>query len=555
MEISLPVTAGYSFGLRAADPCAQSVRMKAIIQHALCGFSLFMASVALMPWPVAAAAAPSAPMGRADAWHLLARTGFGAAPADVERFATLSREAAIDALLTDVRRRATLLPPAWAHRYERVFRPGMTAEQRRAANRREQVERGLELRAWWVAEMLATPTPLTERMTLFWHNHFATSQQKVRVASLMYRQNVLLREHALGNFAVLLREVAKDPAMLVWLDGAQNRRGAPNENFAREVMELFTLGEGRYTEADVREAARALTGWSVDPETGDFRFRRALHDPGVKTIFGRTGPHSGDDLITLLLAQPATAEFITRKLWREFVGEPRPEDAPEITRLAAAFRGSGYELKPLVAGILRTEAFWSPARRGELVKSPVDLVVGTLRTFAFEVEDAAPFAIVLRQLGQDLFAPPNVKGWPGGEAWLSTSTLLARKAFLNRLFRADEMREAANDATEGTDGMPRDARGLIDRDLPGQGRARAQMRFALGTAPAPMSPMGRAQLRGQFAFSATDWAARHGLDLTRADPGVAELLLASPPVQAQPVPRDALASLRALVLDPAYQLK
>lgn len=537
-----------------------------MIRNARHHVTLFLASVACASLVIASAATPvaapaaapaEAPMGAAEARHLLHRTGFGAAPADVERFAALTRGAAIDALLSGVRRRAGLPPPAWALRYERVFRPEMTAEERQAANRREQVERGLELRAWWVAEMLATPTPLTERMTLFWHNHFATSQQKVRSAFLMYRQNVLLREHALGNFAVLLREVAKDPAMLIWLDGAQNRRGAPNENFAREVMELFTLGEGRYTEADVREAARALTGWSIDPDTGEFRLRRGQHDAGEKTIFGRTGRFTGDDLITLLLAQPTTAEFITRKLWRELVGEPRPEDAREIESLAAAFRASGYELKPLVAGILRSEAFWSPARRGDMVKSPVDLVVGTLRTFAFEVEDAAPFAVVLRQLGQDLFAPPNVKGWPGGEAWLTTSTLLARKAFLNRLFRADEMRPPEPGVTTAMG----DARAVIDRDLMGQGRARAQMRLALGerVAAAPMAPSAavadRLQMRGRFAFSAEAWAARVRLDLGRSDGRAAELLLAGPPVAAQPVAGDALASLRALTLDPIYQLK
>ena len=275
----------------------------------------------------------------------------------------------------------------------------------------------------------------------FWHNHFATSQQKSRSATLMYRQNVLLRKYSTGNFAAMLREVGKDPAMLIYLDGAQNRKGAPNENFAREVMELFTLGEGHYTEQDVKEAARAFTGWSIDGESGEFRFRRAIHDDGVKKVLGQEGRFNGDDMITLLLQQPATGEFVVGKLWREFVSpDPaRTANAAVVKKLAADWRAANYEIKPLLREMLLSDAFWAPENRGVLVKSPVDLVIGSLRQFRFSVEDPAPFAVILRQLGQDLFNPPNVKGWPGGEAWLNTSTLLARKGFLNRLFRADEM--------------------------------------------------------------------------------------------------------------------
>src|SRR5450432_4935955 len=235
---------------------------------------------------------------------------------------------------------------------------------------KQQVREGLDLRGWWVEEMLATPSPLTERMTLFWHNHFVSSQQKVKLAELMYRQNVTLRANALGNFGVLLHAIGRDPAMVIYLDSAQNRKGTPNENFAREVMELFTLGEGNYTEQDVKEAARAFTGWSLDRTSGQFVFRRFIHDDGVKTVLGRTGNLDGDQVLDILLAQPATAEFVTSKLWREFVS-PDP-DPREVRRIAQLFRSSNYDIKVALRALLTCDAFWAPENRGTLVKSPVE---------------------------------------------------------------------------------------------------------------------------------------------------------------------------------------
>jgi uncharacterized protein (DUF1800 family) len=501
-----------------------------------------------------------------DARHLLNRTSFAAQPKEIAAYSKLTRAEAVDRLLSEARRQAGYPAPVWAKTYERTYRPEMTVEQRQEAQRREQVVRALELRTWWTAEMLSTPTPLTEVMTLFWHNHFATSQAKVRTASLMYRQNVMLRQHALGNFAVMLRDVAKDPAMLIYLDTAQNKKGAANENFAREVMELFTLGEGNYSEQDIKEVARAFTGWSFDQDAGEFRFRRAQHDEGVKTIFGQSGKFTGDDVVTLLLKRPQTSEFIVGKLWREFVS---PElNTAEIHRIARVFREANYEIKPMLRAMLLAEDFWAAKNRAVLVKSPVDLVVGSLRQFQFEVEDPAPFAVIMRQLGQDLFGPPNVKGWPGGEAWLNTTTLLARKGFANRLFRADEMGQTSNAAAA-----------LIDRDLTGQGRQRAQMRLATnqgmnvrqqssamndradsmnggttmqdGKAGTPAFGVSN-NLKGQYFFDATKWLAQYP---NQSD---AELLwktlLAGPPVQVAQLKYD-LAGLRAIALDPMYQLK
>ena len=521
---------------------------------------LLVASIASAQAPAERLARAPTAMGFDEARHLLNRTSFAAQTAEIEEYAKLTRAEGVDRLLAETRRQASYPPPAWTAKYERVYRPEMTQEERMKANRRELVERGLELRTWWVAEMLSTPSPLTEKMTLFWHNHFATSQQKVRSANLMYRQNVKLRSYATGNFAALLREVSKDPAMLIYLDGAQNRKGAPNENFAREVMELFTLGEGNYSEQDIKEVARAFTGWSIDGEAGDFRFRRAIHDDGSKTILGSSGKFNGDDVVTLLLQQPATSEFIVSKLWREFVS-PEP-DKVAVKQLAAIWRSANYEIKPLMRAMLLSDAFWLPENRGVLVKSPVDLVIGSLRQFRFSVEDPAPFAVILRQLGQDLFAPPNVKGWPVGDAWLNTTTLLARKGFLNRLFRADEMVKPDMAATKA-EVAAQPAAQLMDRDMVGERRQRAQMRLAVrgdvalaggGINVDNLPPFGVSnQLRGQYFFSAEQWFALQPPSMNNER--VWHTVLAGPPVQAtKELPRT-LAGLRTLALDPMYQLK
>jgi uncharacterized protein (DUF1800 family) len=384
------------------------------------------------------ALASGAPLGFDDARHLLNRTGFSATPGEIDAYAGLTREQAVDRLLAGAGRPAATPPPAWVTGFEspRRFR-GMSAEERKLAVR-DVFQKAFELQSWWLAEMLTTRSPLNERMTLFWHNHFVSSVRKVRSPQLMYRQNVLLRQHAFGNFGEMLRAVARDPAMVVYLDSASNRRGQPNENFAREVMELFTLGEGNYTEHDIKEAARAFTGWSINIDTGDFVFRPMLHDGGTKTVLGRTGNLDGDAVLELLLAQPQTAEHLVAKLWREFVSlQPDPA---EVRRIARLFRASHYDISAALRALLVADAFYARHNRAALIKSPVDIVVGTLRQFQFATGDVMPFVVATNQLGQALFAPPNVKGWAGGEAWINSTTLLARKTFLERLFRTEELR-------------------------------------------------------------------------------------------------------------------
>ena len=424
-----------------------------------------LAALALAP-----GIARAAPLGADDARHLLVRTGFGATAREVAAFAPLERAEAVDRLLAATHAKATLAPPAWVDEpYFPFYKVAKLPPDERMAEQRRNTERAFELREWWFREMLATPSPLTERMTLFWHNHFATGQQKVRSGQLVYRHNVLLRSHALGNFGELLHAVSKDPAMLIYLDNAGSRRQAPNENFAREVMELFTLGEGRYTESDIKEAARAFTGWSIDRDTGEFLYRPFFHDAGTKTVLGRTGRLGGDDVLEILLAKPETATFVTRKLWREFVS-PAPDER-EVGRLAGVFRDSRYAVKPLLRAMLLSESFWNPANRGALIKSPVDLVVGTLHTFGIRPMTLRPAVSASALLGQNVFAPPNVKGWPGGEAWINSATLLGRKQLLDRIFRgSDAMPEAGAMAAMGE-----------ERDATPEARMRRMMARGLAT--------------------------------------------------------------------------
>lgn len=505
--------------------------------------------------PVATSALPAGPIGEDGARHLLARTGFGPTAAEIRAWAQLDRRTAIDRVLATARTSPLTAPPASMADASPLRPPAGASEAERSAFRREQVRTGIELRGWWLGEMLATDSPLTERMTLFWHNHFVSSQQKVRVTKLMYRQNLLLRRHALGDFGALLHAVSKDAAMLVYLDGVQNRRAAPNENFAREVMELFTLGEGRYTETDVKEAARAFSGWSLDRETGAYVFRPALHDRGEKTILGQRGRFDGDGVLDLLLAQPATAEFVVAKLWREFVS-PEPDPA-EVKRIAGAFRASGHRIPVALRELLATAAFWAPEQRGVLVRSPVELVVGTLRSVELHPADVTAFAFATAGMGQNLFSPPNVKGWRGGEAWIDTNTLLARKTFVEQLARYEESRAMASGGATAMppaslpDRLPRAA--LAPEGLPiGEGAEDAKLR---------RQRIVRALDRAfrDLGFSATRWvasmpgatpaekrAAAQAVLLPIAAAGSGERALVEP---------DALAFVRQTMLDPAYQLK
>jgi uncharacterized protein (DUF1800 family) len=281
------------------------------------------------------------------------------------------------------------------------------------------------LKAWWVYRMLFGPDPLTERLVLLWHNHFATSNVKVENLAFMRRQNELFRKLGRGPFGDLLRAVVHDPAMLVWLDAPSNRKGHPNENLARELMELFSMGVGHYTEADVKEAARALTGWSLEDEA--FTEDAARHDAGEKIILGHKGPWKGDDLVRIVLEHPATARRLAGRVCEWFLGE-KALGMADVGTLADGLRARNLNMGWAVETVLRSRTFFADENLGNRVLSPVEYVIGAAH--ALELFEPPSSTLVLAEwcgrLGQDLFYPPNVGGWPGGRSWLTTRALLGR---------------------------------------------------------------------------------------------------------------------------------
>lgn len=303
------------------------------------------------------------------------------------------------------------------------------------------------LRGWWLYAMLNGGHRLREKMVLFWHNHFATSIAKVRSTSLMFRQNQLLRRLALGKFGPLLQGVSRDSAMLVWLDSNENVKAHPNENFAREVMELFTIGVGNYTENDVRGAARAFTGWHINGDDG-FVMNEAEHDAGSKTVLSKTGNWDGDDVLRILLEQPACGDFLAAKLYRFFVGEVAPPKKL-LDPLAAQLRGSDFDIGATVATILRSRLFFSEHAYQKRIKSPVEFVLGAVRAAWPGPIATVDLVAPLESMGQSLFAPPNVKGWTGGKNWLTDATLLARHNFAEKVAGAQPAPAAPPPAVPG----------------------------------------------------------------------------------------------------------
>lgn len=398
-----------------------------------------------------------------EAAHLLNRAGFGGAPDAIRSFHSLGRHRAIDSLLHAEDTPDAFPLPDWMkpeqiaaerrERFEMVQKARMEMqgadEGARAAKRKEimqmvfrrERERGLEAQGWWGNRTLKTQAPLREKMTLFWHNHYATSIQKVKQPALMLRQNELFRTHAFGNFKTLTHEIARDPAMMLYLDMQTSKKGHPNENFAREVMELFTLGAGHYTEEDIRQAARAFTGYQLDRLTGAVTHNLRQWDEGPKTFLGKTGDFKGDDIINVIFGQPQAARFITAKIWKYFVSD---ELQPAVhDELAAALRGGGYAIAPLLRGIFGSAAFYDKDVIRCQIKCPVQFLVQSLKQL--EVSDPPrPYLSAAQfQLGQVLFMPPNVAGWDWGKAWINTSTLLARYQVSGVLSKGSQAAEPA----------------------------------------------------------------------------------------------------------------
>ena len=367
------------------------------------------------------------PFTRRDAAHLLRRAGFGGTADEIDALAGSSAAAAVD----------SLLHPAVA---EEAF-----ADYPDPALLYDVKTRNATAQNWFLDRLLRTKHPLVEKMVLFWHGHFATSQQKVP-ANLMVGQIDLFRAYALGNFRNLLLAVSKDPAMLVWLDNRFNNKAHPNENYAREVMELFALGLGNYTEDDVKNGARAFTGWTLD-KTQNFVYLPARHDDGEKTFLGRTGNFSGEDAIDIIVQQPAHSRFITRKLLEFFVySDPEPE---LVEALAQHYSLSGFDIAKTVGTILRSNVFYSSRAYRALPKSPIEFVIGLQR---FMDVRALPKDTIywLQRMGQVPLEPPSVKGWDGGPAWINTATLLARFNYVNRVVKTSPPPAAVAAAAMGT---------------------------------------------------------------------------------------------------------
>jgi hypothetical protein len=287
---------------------------------------------------------------------------------------------------------------------------------------------------WWADRMVNSPRPLEEKMTLFWHNHFATNENKVRDYRKLLLQNETFRLHATGNFKELLIATAKDPAMLYFLDAGQNVKGAPNENFAREIMELFTLGVGNYEEKDIREAARAFTGWNSNDL--EFIVNKDKHDTGQKTILSQTGNFTGEEVIDILLSQDAAAKFIVKKIYKEFVNEE--VDNFIVNKYATILKSNNYQLKPLLKTIFLSKDFYRKENIGSHIKSPIELVVSTYKKLGLNSSPGIPdFNQATTAMGQTLFWPPTVAGWSGGRSWITPSLLMERGNFARSFLYPD----------------------------------------------------------------------------------------------------------------------
>lgn len=384
---------------------------------------------------------------RGAAVHLLNRAGFGGTPEEIERFTAMGLKAAVQELIHPDQTPYDAPSPSWVRIAEEqagVPVSRLTPEQR-LARRQAEAQRLSDLRAWWIERMIHSPRPLEEKMTLFWHSHFATQADKVASPLLMYRQNELLRRHALDFLGVLVLAVSRDPAMVRFLDLETSQKDRPNDNFARELMELYTLGEGNYSETDIREAARAFTGATI--KEGRYHFDETRHDHGVKTVLGRSGEWNGQDIINILLEQEAMQRFVPRKLV-EFFAHPDPgEDV--LVALGARFHEVYYDVRELLSALFMSEWFYTSKTRQARIKSPVEYVVGAYRQFGVEQPSPTVTALALRRMGQELFNPPDVDGWKEGAAWINTHTMMMRYHFA-RFFTTGEivegLRERAGDA-------------------------------------------------------------------------------------------------------------
>ena len=353
--------------------------------------------------------------------HFFFRAGFGIGPYEIRLYDSQSLDEIITNQLTAVYQ-SNSVPTDLVSDYQKLdSREDNTMFLK---NYDQEAKAMAVIRHQWITAMaLNSEHILLEKMTLFWHHHFACQCQLATIAK-NYKQ--ILYANALGNYRQLLKEISKTPAMLLFLNNQQNRKDRPNENFARELMELFTLGVGHYSEKDVKEAARAFTGWSSDDQF-NFVFRPQIHDQGNKEFLGNRGPFDGDDIIDLILAQPQAARFLATKAYQFFVHEKVDSDA--INLLAKTLLDHDYEIKPFLRTLFTSDFFYQREVIGNRIKSPVELIVSTMRLLHLRFEDSESLSYLQLALGQQLFNPPNVSGWTGGESWINNATMMIRLNF------------------------------------------------------------------------------------------------------------------------------
>ncbi len=386
----------------------------------------------------------------AEAAHLMNRAAFGTSPTELKQVHRMGRHAAVRALLSPIPiEKDVPAPPAWTKPENLIEQAKERAQMYRQANMmtqgdssKEAIAKRQELRkmanrdrrkdqlsamGWWVSRMVNGKAPLREKMTLFWHDHFATSIQKVKAPGQMFDQNMLFRENALGNFRDLTAKVASDPAMMLYLDMSNSSKENPNENFGRELLELFTLGEGHYTEADIKEAARAFTGYRLNRLTSTITAVSRNHDNGQKTFLGETGNFAGPDIIRIVFTKERPAHYLAEKLWLWFADDkPYPKG---INSMAESLLKHDYDVAPAMEELLMSKAFYAPERRRNQIKSPIDFICQMTKQLEVELLPTPLLLQALTKLGQVPFLPPNVAGWNEGRAWINTNTLLSRYNF------------------------------------------------------------------------------------------------------------------------------
>jgi len=349
--------------------------------------------------------------------HLLSRAGFGMRFEDLKKYKNASINKAVRELFENSETDESMALVTETVDVMMLAKADADTKKKLFQMEREQEK---NLNVGWITKMSTTDAALREKMTLFWSNHFSCRNAK---ATYIQQLNNIQRANALGSFRTLLIQVSQSPAMLLFLNNQQNHKGHPNENFARELMELFTIGRGNYTEQDVKESARAFTGWGLDKD-GTFKMRPFFHDTGIKIFMDKTGNFQGDDIIDILLSKKQTARFISTKLYKYMVNET-PDDA-HINAMADVFFNANYEIKPLLEFIFHADWFYDDKNTGNLIKSPIDFIVGLNRQFYVTYQKPDVLLLFQRALGQVLFYPPNVAGWPGGRNWIDSSSLMYR---------------------------------------------------------------------------------------------------------------------------------